>query len=102
MRVSRRTFLKGAGAGGASIAALRLLGGPGTTLVSAGEAGGPPGLDTAPGTGWIGWRAGDRVRGRAGEPPDPRNAVPEGHLADHAALRPQPGEGAARADERER
>jgi len=81
MRVSRRTFLKGAGAGGASIAALRLLGGPGTTLVSAEEAGGPPVLDTVPATCWIGKQecgmVAHRVDGRVikfeGDPGSPRN-----------------------------
>ena len=54
MRVSRRTFLKGAGAGGATIAAARLLGGPGTTLVMAQEGDASPVLDTVPATCWIG------------------------------------------------
>jgi anaerobic selenocysteine-containing dehydrogenase len=81
MPVSRRTFLKGVGAGGASVAALRLLGGPGTTLVSAQEGGGPAVFDTVPATCWIGKQecgmVAHRVDGRVikfeGDPGSPRN-----------------------------
>jgi anaerobic selenocysteine-containing dehydrogenase len=81
MRVSRRTFLKGVGAGGASVAALRLLGGPGETLVSARESGRPPLYDTVPSTCWIGKQecgmVAHRVDGRVikfeGDPGSPRN-----------------------------
>src|SRR3990172_8008987 len=81
MRVSRRTFLKGVGAGGASVAALRLLGGPGTTLVAAGEGSRAPLFDTVPSTCWIGKQecgmVAHRVDGRVikfeGDPGSPRN-----------------------------
>jgi anaerobic selenocysteine-containing dehydrogenase len=81
MRVSRRTFLKGAGAGGASVAALKLLGGPGTALVSAEATTRPPLFDTVPATCWIGKQecgmVAHRVDGRVikfeGDPGSPRN-----------------------------
>jgi len=81
MRVSRRTFLKGAGAGGASVAALKLLGGPSSILASAEEGSRPPLFDTVPATCWIGkqecgmvaHRVDGRVIGFEGDPGSPRN-----------------------------
>lgn len=81
MRVSRRTFLKGAGAGGAVLAADRLVGGPLQTLVRAEESAVPMAEDWVPTTCWIGKQdcglLARRINGRVvkleGNPASPRN-----------------------------
>jgi anaerobic selenocysteine-containing dehydrogenase len=81
MRVTRRTFLKGAGAAGAVLAADRVVGGPLQTLVSAKGAEEPLVEDWFPTTCWIGKQdcglLARRLNGRVvkleGNPASPRN-----------------------------
>lgn len=81
MRIKRRTFLKGVGAGSAAAAASRLLGGPLETLATADEAHASLTEDWVPTTCWIGKQdcgiLARRINGRVvaleGHPSNPRN-----------------------------